>query len=83
MVGAADLAASPGASAQSRAWVLSDEVYWRLLHDAEHASIASLPGMLERTVLLDSCSKTYAMTGWRCGFAACPRRSWTRWSASS
>jgi aspartate/methionine/tyrosine aminotransferase len=52
--------------------VLSDEVYWRLLYDAEHASIASLPGMLERTVVLDSCSKTYAMTGWRCGFACVP-----------
>jgi aspartate aminotransferase len=52
--------------------VLSDEVYWRLLYEGEFASIASVPGMLERTVLLDGLSKTYAMTGWRCGFAAVP-----------
>ncbi len=59
--------------ARTDAWVLSDEVYARFLHGgAEHASIAALPGMLERTVLLDSMSKTYAMTGWRCGFAAVP-----------
>jgi len=59
--------------ARSDAWVLSDEVYARFLFaGAEHASIAALPGMLERTVLLDSLSKTYAMTGWRCGFAAVP-----------
>src|SRR5581483_2205050 len=54
------------------AWVLSDEVYWRLIYEGEFASIASRPGMLERTILLDGLSKTYAMTGWRCGFAAVP-----------
>ena len=54
------------------AWVLSDEVYSRLLYDGEFASIASCPGMLERTVVLDGFSKTYAMTGWRCGYAAVP-----------
>jgi aspartate aminotransferase len=54
------------------AWVLSDEVYRRFLYTGEFASIVALPGMLERTVLLDSCSKTYAMTGWRCGYAAVP-----------
>ena len=43
-----------------------------MLYDGEFASIASLPGMLERTVLLDGLSKTYAMTGWRCGYAAVP-----------
>jgi aspartate/methionine/tyrosine aminotransferase len=57
---------------QSGAWVLSDEVYWRLVYDGEFASIASQPGMLERTIVLDGLSKTYAMTGWRCGFAAVP-----------
>jgi aspartate/methionine/tyrosine aminotransferase len=54
------------------AWVLSDEVYWRLLYEGEFASVASHPGLLERTVLLDGLSKTFAMTGWRCGFAAVP-----------
>jgi aspartate aminotransferase len=54
------------------AWVLSDEVYSQMVYDGEFASIASEPGMLERTVLLDGLSKTFAMTGWRCGFAAVP-----------
>jgi aspartate/methionine/tyrosine aminotransferase len=57
---------------ESDTWVLSDEVYWRLVYDGEFASIASRPGMLERTILLDGLSKAYAMTGWRCGFAAVP-----------
>jgi aspartate aminotransferase len=56
----------------SDAWVLSDEVYSQLIYDSEFSSIASQPGMLERTILLDGLSKTYAMTGWRCGFAAVP-----------
>ena len=43
-----------------------------MLYEGEFASIASDPGMLERTILLDGLSKTYAMTGWRCGFAAVP-----------
>jgi aspartate aminotransferase len=54
------------------AWVLSDEVYGRLLYEGGFASIATEPGMLERTIVLDSFSKTYAMTGWRCGYAALP-----------
>ena len=58
--------------AESRAWVLSDEVYSQMVYDGAFASVASHPGLLERTVLLDGLSKTYAMTGWRCGFAAVP-----------
>ena len=57
----------------SDAWVLSDEVYSRLVYEGEFTSIASQPGMLERTILLDGFSKAYAMTGWRCGFAAVPQ----------
>jgi aspartate/methionine/tyrosine aminotransferase len=53
--------------------VLADEIYARILYDgAEHLSIASLPGMAERTVVLDGFSKTYAMTGWRLGYAIVP-----------
>jgi aspartate aminotransferase len=53
--------------------VLSDEIYARILYDgAEHVSIASLDGMAERTILLDGFSKTYAMTGWRLGYAIVP-----------
>lgn len=53
-------------------WVLTDEVYWRILYEGEHVSIASFPGMAERTIILDGHSKTYAMTGWRLGFAVLP-----------
>ncbi|MFN8619653.1 MAG: pyridoxal phosphate-dependent aminotransferase [Chloroflexota bacterium] len=53
--------------------VLADEIYGRILYDgAEHVSIATLPGMAERTVILDGFSKTYAMTGWRLGYAVSP-----------
>jgi aspartate aminotransferase len=48
-------------------------VYCRYLYGGQHQSIASLPGMKERTILLDGHSKTFAMTGWRLGFAAAPR----------
>ena len=52
--------------------VLSDEVYEHIVYDYKPFSIASLPGMLERTILLSGFSKTYAMTGWRLGYAALP-----------
>jgi aspartate aminotransferase len=72
VVGAGALRAAADLILRTPAWVLSDEVYSRLLHDGEFASIATVPGMLERTVVLDALSKTYAMTGWRCGYAAVP-----------
>jgi aspartate/methionine/tyrosine aminotransferase len=50
-------------------WVFADEIYGRLVYDGEFTSIATLPGMLERTIIADGCSKTWAMTGWRIGFA--------------
>jgi aspartate aminotransferase len=68
----ADLAAAAEMIAGTSAWVLSDEVYSRLLYDGSFSSIASVPGMLERTVVLDGLSKTFAMTGWRCGYACVP-----------
>jgi len=48
--------------------VLSDEIYSRTTYDAPHVSIASVPGMQERTIILDGFSKTFAMTGWRLGY---------------
>ena len=48
--------------------VLSDEIYSRLVFEGEHHSIMSVPGLQERTILLDGFSKTYAMTGWRLGY---------------
>jgi aspartate/methionine/tyrosine aminotransferase len=48
--------------------ILSDEIYAKIQYEGRHLSIASLPGMAERTTVLDGFSKTYAMTGWRLGF---------------
>jgi aspartate/methionine/tyrosine aminotransferase len=54
-------------------WVMSDEIYARIVYDGlEALSIASLPGMRERTIIVDGFSKTYAMTGWRLGFGIMP-----------
>lgn len=53
-------------------WVLSDEIYIRLLFEGEHHSIASFPRLSERTIILDGFSKTYAMTGWRIGYGVMP-----------
>jgi aspartate aminotransferase len=50
--------------------VLTDEVYCQIIYEGKHQSIAALPGMKEKTILLDGFSKTYAMTGWRLGYAA-------------
>ena len=54
-------------------WILSDEVYSELLYDGAHDTIATHEGLLDRTILLDGFSKTFAMTGWRLGYAALPR----------
>lgn len=53
-------------------YVLSDEIYSELTYGVEHTSIASLPGMKERTVLINGFSKAYAMTGWRLGYVCAP-----------
>ncbi len=49
-------------------WILSDEIYSRLLFQGEHFSITQIPGFKDRTIILDGFSKTYAMTGWRAGY---------------
>ena len=53
-------------------FVLSDEIYGELTYGEEHVSIASIPGMRERTVLINGFSKAFAMTGWRLGYACAP-----------
>jgi len=69
----ADLEHITAAAEKHSAWVLSDEIYARLAYDGLHVpSIASLPGMLERTIICDGFSKTYAMTGWRLGYMIMP-----------
>jgi aspartate aminotransferase len=53
-------------------WVLSDEIYARILFSGEYKSIRTLPGMADRTVIIDGFSKSFAMTGWRLGYAVAP-----------
>ena len=53
-------------------WVLADDIYGEILYEGEHRSILREDGMIERTILLDGFSKTYAMTGWRLGFGVFP-----------
>jgi aspartate/methionine/tyrosine aminotransferase len=69
----ADLKHIAGQAQKHNAWVISDEIYSQLTYDGLDApSIATLPGMLERTVICDGFSKTYAMTGWRLGYMVMP-----------
>lgn len=70
---AEDLAAIAALAHQHNFYILSDEVYSRMVYDGKHQSIFSLPGMKERTILLDGHSKTYAMTGWRLGYGVAPK----------
>jgi aspartate aminotransferase len=70
----ADLEEIARAAREQNFWVMSDEIYTRLVYDGLKAlSIASLPGMLERTIIVDGFSKTYAMTGWRLGYGIMPK----------
>jgi len=69
-----DLEHIAAAAQRYDAWVLSDEIYTRIVYDGlEVPSIYSLPGMAERTIIMDGFSKTYAMTGWRLGYGIMPR----------
>jgi aspartate aminotransferase len=55
-------------------WIVSDEIYARILFSGEYQSIWALPGMAERTVIIDGFSKSFAMTGWRLGYGVAPKR---------
>ena len=55
-------------------WIIADEIYARILFSGIYKSIWSLPGMAERTVIIDGFSKSFAMTGWRLGYAVAPQR---------
>jgi aspartate/methionine/tyrosine aminotransferase len=64
----AELARLAQVLADREIFVLSDEIYSRLIYEGEHASLAQFPGMKEKTIILNGFSKTYAMTGWRMGY---------------
>lgn len=68
-----DLKAIAEVAVEHDVWVLADEIYGRIVYDGfQNYTIASYPGMRERTIILDGFSKTYAMTGWRLGFGIMP-----------
>lgn len=67
-----DLEAIAELAVKHNFYVLTDEVYSRILYEGIHDSLISLPGMKERTILLEGHSKTYAMTGWRLGYGVAP-----------
>ncbi len=67
-----DLVRIAEAAQRVDAIVLSDEIYSRIIYEGEHESIAAIPEMEDRTVILDGFSKTYAMTGWRLGYGVMP-----------
>ncbi len=70
----ADLEHIAAAAQKYDAWVMADEIYARLAYDGlDVPRIAALPGMRERTVIVDGFSKTYAMTGWRLGYSIMPQ----------
>jgi aspartate/methionine/tyrosine aminotransferase len=68
-----ELAAIAKLAIEHDLWVISDEVYTDVIFEGEHISIASLPGMAERTVTVNSLSKSHAMTGWRSGWSIAPK----------
>ena len=69
-----DLEKIAGVIIEKDIFVLSDEIYSELSYKGEHVSITSLPGMQERTILINGFSKAYAMTGWRLGYACGPKK---------
>src|SRR2546428_497871 len=69
---ARDLAALADLAQRHDLWVISDEVYGQIRYDGRRDSIAALPGMSDRTVIVDGFSKGYSMTGWRLGYAVMP-----------
>lgn len=73
MLTAQDLKAVAELACKHNLWVLSDEIYSRIIYDKTFNSISSFPGMQDRTVILDGFSKTYAMTGWRLGYGVMPQ----------
>lgn len=72
VMGKEDLEAIAKVVIENDLYVISDEIYSELTYKGEHVSIVSLPGMKERTILINGFSKAYAMTGWRLGYACGP-----------
>jgi aspartate/methionine/tyrosine aminotransferase len=72
VLSAADLDAIAELAVKHDFYVMSDEIYSKIIYEGTHESISTRPGMLERTIILEGHSKTYAMTGWRLGYGIMP-----------
>ena len=72
MLSKEDLEEIAGIAQKYDLWVLSDEIYSRIIYDGKFESITSIDGLKDRTIILDGFSKTYAMTGWRIGYGVMP-----------
>lgn len=59
---------------QHNLWILTDEIYSRILYDNKFESVGAIPGAMKRTIIVDGMSKTYAMTGWRLGYGIMPKK---------
>jgi len=62
---------------QYDAWIFADEVYSQLVFEGKFESILNIPGARERTIVLDAYTKTFSMSGWRCGYGLCPNKEIT------
>ena len=73
VISASDLEKIAALTIKHDLWVMADEIYSRIVYDEKFTSIIGLPGMKERTILIDGHSKAYAMTGWRLGYGVMPK----------
>lgn len=72
VISSADLEKVAALAIKHDLWVMADEIYSRIIYDKDFSSIIAVPGMKERTILIDGHSKAYAMTGWRLGYGVMP-----------
>jgi len=74
MLAQADLEAIYELAEKHDLWILTDEIYSRIVYDTKFLSIAAIEGAMDRTIIVDGMSKTYAMTGWRLGYGIMPKK---------
>jgi len=75
VMGRDDLKAVADLARDHDLWVISDEIYEKLIYEGEHVSVGSFPDMADRTITINGFSKAYAMTGWRLGWAVAPQKA--------
>lgn len=78
VLSSAELESIAALATKNNIYILSDEVYDELIYEGAFESIASLPGMKERTIILNAFTKSYSMSGWRLGYAVCPNKEFAQ-----